>query len=53
MDGLIICGLLLLIMMVLLTGGVSNVEPHRYGGGPSRVDNLLPREQDAVRRFFK
>jgi hypothetical protein len=23
------------------------------GGGPTRVDNLLPREQDAVRRFFK
>ena len=23
------------------------------GGGPTRIDNLLPREQDAVRRFFK
>lgn len=30
-----------------------NIAPTADGGGPSRVDNLLPREQDAVRRFFK
>ena len=30
-----------------------NIAPSADGGGPSRVDNLLPREQDAVRRFFK
>lgn len=30
-----------------------DVAPAADGGGPSRVDNLLPREQDAVRRFFK
>lgn len=29
------------------------IAPTADGGGPSRVDNLLPREQDAVRRFFK
>ena len=29
------------------------IAPSADGGGPSRVDNLLPREQDAVRRFFK
>ncbi len=29
------------------------IAPAADGGGPSRVDNLLPREQDAVRRFFK
>jgi len=33
------------------TGG--SIAPTADGGGPSRVDNLLPREQDAVRRFFK
>ena len=30
-----------------------SIAPAADGGGPSRVDNLLPREQDAVRRFFK
>jgi len=30
-----------------------SIAPSADGGGPSRVDNLLPREQDAVRRFFK
>ena len=30
-----------------------SIAPTADGGGPSRVDNLLPREQDAVRRFFK
>jgi hypothetical protein len=30
-----------------------DIAPSADGGGPSRVDNLLPREQDAVRRFFK
>jgi hypothetical protein len=30
-----------------------NIAPSADGGGPSRVDYLLPREQDAVRRFFK
>ena len=30
-----------------------SIAPAANGGGPSRVDNLLPREQDAVRRFFK
>lgn len=30
-----------------------SIAPTADGGGPSRVDNLLPREQDVVRRFFK
>lgn len=30
-----------------------SITPAADGGGPSRVDNLLPREQEAVRRFFK
>jgi putative glutamine amidotransferase len=33
---------------LLLTGGVSNVEPHRYGGGPSRPDTPHDRARDAT-----
>jgi putative glutamine amidotransferase len=33
---------------LLLTGGLSNVEPHRYGGGPSRPDTPHDRARDAT-----
>lgn len=33
---------------VLLTGGVSNIEPHRYGGGPSRNGDLHEPMRDAT-----
>ncbi len=33
---------------LLLTGGVSNVEPHRYGGGPSRADTPHDRQRDST-----
>jgi len=33
---------------LLLTGAVSNVEPHRYGGGPSRPDTPHDRDRDAT-----
>ena len=33
---------------LLLTGGLSNVEPHRYGGGPSRPDTPHDRARDST-----
>jgi putative glutamine amidotransferase len=33
---------------ILLTGSPSNVEPHRYGGDPSRVGTLHDAERDAT-----
>ena len=33
---------------VLLTGGISNVEPHRYVGGPSRPDTPHDRARDST-----
>lgn len=33
---------------LLLTGGISNVEPHRYGGGPSRPDTPHDRARDST-----
>jgi putative glutamine amidotransferase len=33
---------------LLLTGGLSNVEPHRYGGGPSRQDTPHDRARDST-----
>ncbi|MSP50372.1 MAG: gamma-glutamyl-gamma-aminobutyrate hydrolase family protein [Alphaproteobacteria bacterium] len=33
---------------VLLTGGLSNIEPHRYGDGPSRPDTPHDRARDST-----
>ncbi len=33
---------------IMLTGGASNVEPHHYGGGEARDQNLIDKGRDAV-----
>jgi putative glutamine amidotransferase len=41
-------GLLNSLDGILLTGGASNVEPHHYGGGEARDQNLIDKGRDAV-----
>lgn len=47
-DSSIVDGLLARVDGVFLTGSYSNVEPHHYGGDPSRPGTLHDPERDAI-----